>query len=103
MKTKKQRKITAAQLKGARAKFILLEHKRVHIVKQTTPLKIMVRKYIQQNMQEIEVYIASAGAGSKKLHWAVEKIKFGYFGDALLKDLIEITHILTVVKWEGSH
>jgi len=42
MKTKKQRKITVAQVRALEKKLIVLEHRRCHIVSQTTPLKIIL-------------------------------------------------------------
>lgn len=98
----KQRKITTAQVRALEQKLITLENKRAAIAAQTTPLKVTLRKYIQQNMEEIQHYlttnkiqyrITSTGA-SGALAWAVTKISCGYFGDANLKNLIKIAQEL---------
>lgn len=80
MKTKKkQRKITIVQLSVVEKKLVVLQHKQATIAKQITPLKITVRKYICQNMEAIETYLAS-GHKYGMVGWAVDKIKRGYFG-----------------------
>lgn len=95
-----KRKITIAQVRALEKKLIVLEDRRQQVVHQTTPLKATLRKFIQQNAVAIQRYADRHGPGSSKLHWALDKIKRGYFGDAKLKDLIEIAHILKSVRWE---
>lgn len=87
MKTKKQRKITIAQIRAVEKKLETLQHKQANITKQITPLKITIRKYIQQNMEACEAWLGILG-------WAVDKIKRGYFGDAHLRNLRDITRAL---------
>ena len=101
MKTKKrkQRKITDAQVKTLEKKLIVLSHKQTRITKQITPLKITLRKYIQQNMEALEAHVTPPGIEHNKIRWAMDKIKRGYFGDAKLWDLLEIAHFLNVVRW----
>lgn len=87
MKTKKQRKITIAQLNAVEKKLIVLQHKQAAIVKQVTPLKLTVRKYIQQNMKPLAQYAGGVGM----ISWAIDKIRRGYFGtDTHLGNLREI-------------
>lgn len=86
MKTKKPRKITIAQLNAVEKKLVVLQHKRAAIAKQLTPLKITVRKYIQQNMKPLAQYAGGVGWVS----WAITKIRRGYFADAHLGNLIDI-------------
>lgn len=92
MKAKKQRKITVVQIRAAEKKLKMLQLKQSQIVKQTTPLKVVIRKYIQQNMQEIEAHLGGKECGM--LWWAVDKIKRGYFGDANLQNLVNIIRVL---------
>lgn len=102
MKAKKQRKITFSQLETIRQKLFRLQYKRAQIVKQLTPLKITVRKYIQQNMAEIEVYLVWAGKHGM-LAWAANKIKRGYFYDAHMGNIQEIiTAIACFEKWKAK-
>ena len=94
MKTKKQRKITTAQVRALEKKLIVLEHRRCHIVSQTTPLKIVLRKYIQQNMEEIQKFVSDNSRWYAHLYGALHKIEQGYFADANLKNLIDIVQEL---------
>jgi len=94
MKTKKQRKITTAQVRALEKKLIVLEHRRCHIVSQTTPLKIVLRKYIQQNSVEIQKFVANNSRWYEHLCWALRKIKRGYFADATLRNLIDVVQEL---------
>lgn len=99
MKTKKQRKITDIQLKALGKKLIILGHKQTRITKRITPLKTTLRKYIQQNMEALEAHTTPPRIEHNKIRWAMDKVERGYFGDATLKDLIEIAHFLEVVRW----
>ena len=101
MKTKKQKKITLVQVKALEKKLIVLQNKRQRMVAQTTPLKIILRKFIQQNMEAVLRYAAGDGPGSADLNWAADKVKRGYFGiDTNLEQLVRIAHILNAVRWE---
>lgn len=103
MQIRKQRKITIAQVRAMKLKIFLLQYKRSQIVKQTTPLKIMLRKFIQQNMKEVEAYIGSHGKCSQ-LGWVVDKIKRGYFGiDTDLQKLLNVIQSLENAKLLDSN
>jgi len=101
MKTKKQREITSVQIKTAEKKLIVLEHRRQHTASQTIPLRAILKKFILQNGVALERFSRGEHPGSDKIRWAISKIKRGYFYDATLKHLVEIAHILNVIKWEG--
>lgn len=107
MKAKKQRKIAFVQLETISKKLLRLQYKKSQIVKQVTPLKITVRKYIQQNAKELEIYQAQVmimeAKGRGMLNWAVDKIKRGYFADANMKNLQEIILAITwFEKWKAK-
>jgi len=102
MTTKKRRKITPVQIKALMRKLIVLRRKRDQIVRRTTPLRATLRVFIQQNMKALEAHVTPPRIEHNKIRWAMDKVKHGYFGDATLKDLVEIAHFLDVVKWEGS-
>lgn len=102
MKTKKRRKITVAQVRATEKKLKTLQLKSAQIVKQTTPLKITIRKFIQQNMEEIEVHIVSQLNKYGILGWAIDKIKRSYFGDANLQTLSEIVCALKDAGFLGT-
>ena len=91
----KQRKITTAQVRALEQKLITLENRRRAIALRVTPLKVTLRKYIQQNMEALELYLLEHGEVGI-INWAMWKIKHGYFADAKLKQLIEIVQELSV-------
>lgn len=100
MKVKKQRKITAIQLRAVEKKLKILEQQRQRIAARTIPLRATLKEFILQNGIALERYSRAAHPGSARLTWALSKIKRGYFYDATLKRLVAIAHILDNVKWE---
>jgi len=89
-------------MKALEGSLIILEGRRRRAVAQTIPLRAKLKKFIMQNGVALERFSrgGSVRPGSDRIKWAISKIKRGYFYDATLKHLIEIAHILNVVKWE---
>lgn len=99
MKTKKRSQVTVEQVYAIKKKLFSLQYKRAQIVKQTTPLKVMLREFIQQHMEEVETYIVSHRREHSILGWAVDKIKRGYFGiDTNLQKLLDVIQSLENAK-----
>lgn len=89
MKAKKQRKITVAQINVVEKKLLVLQRKQARITKQATPLKVTLRKYIQQNMETLRRYVSEPKTKYSMLSWSVGQIKHGYFGDARFRHMLE--------------
>ena len=98
----KAKSITIIQMEAAKKKITTLRKQEQKLTKQITPLKILVRKFIQEHEESVTL---ASGINGKfyLLPWALDKIRRGYFGtDVNLSTLVQIMDELTAAGLLGK-